>query len=112
MRDRRQAVVTDPARSKSRLQGADGEAARAFTFYRPMQVWGALGVMMAVLGAIPFLRFLYLLAQGDANGHVQPLVGGLVMLALAVLLYIVGLRVTTVGIEDVGNQSQDEQATR
>jgi len=77
--------------------------------------------MLAVLGAIPILRFLYFLAQGSAGGHVQPLVGGLVMMTLAVLLYIVGLRATAVGwnlpqrrplTEDVGYQSQDEQAIR
>lgn len=79
---------------------------RSFMFYRPLQVWGALGILCALLGSVPFIRFLYFVSQGDGIGHVQSLVAGSVFLFLGVQLIIVGLLASAIGwnrslIEDV-----------
>ncbi|MBI4570718.1 MAG: glycosyltransferase family 2 protein [Chloroflexi bacterium] len=90
---------------------------RSFTLYRPLQVWGTLGMICAVLGLVPFLRFLYFLAQGDSSGHVQSLLIGAALLLIGAQLYIVGLLATAIGwnrrlMEDVLYRLKDDEARR
>jgi len=91
--------------------------ARSFTFYRPMQVWGTLGMVCVALGAVPFLRFLYFVTQGAGEGHVQSLLAGSALLFLGVQLCIVGLLATAIGwnramIEDVLYRLRAEESRR
>jgi glycosyltransferase involved in cell wall biosynthesis len=59
--------------------------------YRPLQAYGSLGLLFAVAGSVPFLRFLYFFAAGNGSGHLQSLVGGTVLLFLGVLFMIFGM---------------------
>jgi len=70
---------------------------RSFTLYRPLQVWGTLGLLFALAGAGPFVRFLYFYAQGQGDGHVQSLLAGSALLFMGVQMYIVGLLASAVG---------------
>ena len=59
--------------------------------YRPTQVYGSLGAVMFLAGLAPFLRFIYLFLEGNASGHVQSLIAGLVLLFLGAQLFVFGL---------------------
>ncbi|MEP3050493.1 MAG: glycosyltransferase family 2 protein [Erythrobacter sp.] len=64
---------------------------RAYTTFNSLRVFLALGLGLAVLGAMPIGRFLYFVALGEHDGHIQSLV-------LGVALVIVGVLVSTLGI--------------
>jgi glycosyltransferase involved in cell wall biosynthesis len=64
---------------------------RAYTMYRPLRVFTALGGALIALGTIPGIRFLYLMAIGHRVGHVQSLI-------LAAILIIVGFQVLLIGL--------------
>jgi glycosyltransferase involved in cell wall biosynthesis len=88
---------------------------RAFTLYRPLQVWSALGLSCAVLGVMPFARYLYLLAQGESQGHVQSLVAGTVLLFLGAQMFITGLLASAIAwnrslLEDILFRWKDQEA--
>jgi hypothetical protein len=90
---------------------------RSFTLYRPLQVWGRLGLLCALLGTVPFLRYLTMVVQGSGAGHVQSLVVGLALLVFGVQLYIVGLIASATAwnrrlLEDVLYRMKDQDARR
>lgn len=64
---------------------------RAYTMYRPLRVFLALGGGLIGLGTIPGVRFLYLMAIGQRIGHVQSLI-------LSAILIIVGFQVMLIGL--------------
>jgi hypothetical protein len=64
---------------------------RAYTLYRPLRVFLTLGILLILLGCVPGLRFLYLLATGQGVGHVQSLI-------LAAILLVVGFQVVLIGL--------------
>jgi glycosyltransferase involved in cell wall biosynthesis len=72
-----------------RLSG--GTILRAYTLYRPLRVFLTLGLLLIVLGSVPGLRYLYLLATGQGVGHVQSLI-------LAAILLVVGFQVALIGL--------------
>jgi hypothetical protein len=72
-----------------RLSG--GTILRAYTLYRPLRVFLTLGLLLILLGSIPGLRYLYLLATGQGVGHVQSLI-------LAAILLVVGFQVVLIGL--------------
>ena len=49
--------------------------------------FGLLGTVLLLLGLIPFVRFLVLLAMGDGGGHVQSLIFGTALLVGALFSY-------------------------
>ena len=102
--DRRLRIVSIPLEARhverpSRLiQGLPKHIFRAGTGilqsilrYRPLQAYGTLGMIFAVAGTLPYLRFLYFFAQGNAEGHLQSLIAGTVLLFLGVLFIVFGM---------------------
>lgn len=65
--------------------------ARAFTAYKPLRAFVGTGSLIAFIGLLPILRFLWFWAQGDGEGHVQSLVLGGSLLVLGVLVAILGM---------------------
>jgi len=92
-------VGTNPQLRPSRLfksiaqyvRRSAGTILRAYTLYRPLRVFLTLGFFLILLGTIPGLRFLYLLATGQGVGHVQSLI-------LAAILLVVGFQVVLIGL--------------
>jgi glycosyltransferase involved in cell wall biosynthesis len=92
-------VGTNPQLRPSRLfpsmakyiQLSGGTILRAYTLYRPLRVFLTLGLLLILLGSIPGLRYLYLLATGQGVGHVQSLI-------LAAILLVVGFQVVLIGL--------------
>ena len=56
-----------------------------------MQVYGVLGLTLLTLGAIPFARFGYFLAQGRGDGHIQSLVLGTALWFIGGQMFITGM---------------------
>ncbi|MEL7976876.1 glycosyltransferase family 2 protein [Isoptericola sp. F-RaC21] len=93
-------ITTNAKTRESRLftniwqhMGRSGRAiVRSWIMFRPHLVFLTLGAVFFVAAAVPAVRFLVFLAQGDAGGHVQSLVfagamlvGALLCLALLVI---------------------------
>lgn len=79
---------------------------RSFLLHRPMQVYGTLGALLLIAGAIPFVRFAVLLTMGGGNGHIQSLVAGSVLAFMGGQILIVGMLATAISwdrrlLEDV-----------
>jgi hypothetical protein len=86
----------------------------SFTLYRPLHVWGALGMLCALAGSVPFVRFLYFYSQGDGAGHVQSLLIGSALFFLGIQMFIAGLLASAIRwnrrlIEDALYRLKDEQ---
>lgn len=64
---------------------------RAYTMYRPLRVFTALGVILLLGGLALSLRFLYFWIIGMGVGHVQSVI-------LAAILLIVGFQVLLIGL--------------
>ncbi len=64
---------------------------RVYTMYRALRVFLAIGLAMILIGTVPGLRFLYLMAVGQRVGHVQSLI-------LSAILIIVGFQVMLIGL--------------
>ncbi len=66
---------------------------RIYLMYKPLKIFLTSGVVVGVLGSLPFFRFLYLrLFFEEAFGaHIQSLIAGAVLLILGVLLIALGL---------------------
>ena len=89
----------------------------SFILYRPLQVWGVLGMLFALLGSIPFVRFLYFVAQGEGDGHIQSLVAGSALLFLGAQMLIAGMLASAIGwnrrlIEDLLYRQKVEESHR
>jgi glycosyltransferase involved in cell wall biosynthesis len=65
---------------------------RAYSMYRPLRVFLALGSLLVLLGVLPGIRFLYFfLFTGDRTGHIQSLI-------LSAILIVVGFQVMLFGL--------------
>ena len=87
---------------------------RSFTLYRPIQVYGLLGLFFSLAGAAPFVRFLVAYLGGDGAGHVQSLVAGAVLWFLGIQCFVAGLLASAIRwnrrlIEEVLFRIKDEQ---
>ena len=64
---------------------------RAYTTYKPLRVFVGLGTAIGLVGLLPLVRFLFLFARGDGDGHVQSLVIGGALLVLGTLVAVMGM---------------------
>lgn len=64
---------------------------RMYSMYRPLKVFFAISVVLSFLGTLPVVRFLYLYAIGQGEGHVQSLVLGGVLLIIGFMTFLIGL---------------------
>lgn len=62
---------------------------RIYTMYHPLRMFGYIGLILAVAGAIPIVRFLIFYFSDDGAGHTQSLIlgGVLVMMGFVALLF-------------------------
>jgi glycosyltransferase involved in cell wall biosynthesis len=55
---------------------------RIYTMYHPLRMFWSLGLLLAFIGGLPIIRFLYFYISGTGDGHVQSLIiGGSLMVA-------------------------------
>lgn len=106
-------VTTNPKTRESRLFNSSLEhmmksgvaIARSFIMYKPYMLFMPLGLILLVLGAVPFARFLYFVSIGDSSGHLQSLIVGSVLMMAAVMTLALGviadlIRINRILIED------------
>jgi len=92
-------IRTNPPRRPSRLMrgipdfiaNSTATILRAYTMYRPLRVFTALGGGFILFGMLLGVRFLYYWAIGQGSGHVQSLI-------LTAILLIVGFQVCLIGL--------------
>ncbi|WP_336986958.1 glycosyltransferase family 2 protein [Altererythrobacter aquiaggeris] len=65
--------------------------ARAYTTYNPLRAFVGTGLVVALIGLAPILRFVWFYLSGEGDGHIQSLVIGGVLLLLGVILAIMGV---------------------
>lgn len=94
------AVETNPKLRESRLFKSMHEHVyksaaaiiRAYIMYKPYVIFGWLGGGLAVIGIIPFARYVYLtLTEGSAGGHLQSLILGSILLIAAFLCFVLNI---------------------
>jgi glycosyltransferase involved in cell wall biosynthesis len=76
---------------------AGGVILRSFLLYRPMQVYGALGAALLLLGAVPFARYAWFLSHGESDGHIQSLIVGSALWFIGGQMFITGLLAVAIG---------------
>lgn len=66
---------------------------RIYLMYKPLKIFVTTGIVMGIIGSLPFFRFLYLrLYFEEALGaHIQSLIAGSVFIILGVMLIGLGL---------------------
>lgn len=65
---------------------------RMYAMYQPLRVFTALGLVVALVGLIPMLRFLYhFFLLDDGTGMIQSLVIGSSLLVIGLLTFFMGL---------------------
>jgi glycosyltransferase involved in cell wall biosynthesis len=70
---------------------------RIYLMYKPLRAFVGLGLVLAVIGLLPIIRFLYFYLIGDGAGHIQSLVLGGVLVVIAVISLVVGLLADLIG---------------
>ena len=95
-------VTTNPKTRESRLFKSSWEHVRksgmaiirAFIMYKPWVIFVSLGLILLLAGAIPFLRYGYIMLFGESHGigrHLQSLVGGGVLLIASFISFTLGI---------------------
>jgi glycosyltransferase involved in cell wall biosynthesis len=92
-------VHTNPPTRPSRLMrgisdyltNSTADILRAYTMYRPLRVFSALGLVLTFAGLVLSARYLYFVFIGQGSGHVQSVI-------LAAVLMIVGFQILLIGL--------------
>jgi glycosyltransferase involved in cell wall biosynthesis len=92
-------VDVNPKTRESRLFKSNWEhvtksgfaIARAYMMYKPYVFFATLSALLFVLGCIPFVRYLVILADGSQGSHVQSLILGVTLLIAAALSLVLGV---------------------
>lgn len=65
---------------------------RVYLMYKPFKIFVSTGIVLGVLGVVPFVRFLVLfLVMGDpVGGHIQSLIAGTALIILGMLSIALG----------------------
>ncbi len=92
-------IRTNPKTRESRLfksvfrfiERSSTTLLRMYSMYQPLRVFTALGLLVAIIGAIPMLRFLYYYFFATGTGKIQSLVIGSALLTIGALTFFLGL---------------------
>jgi glycosyltransferase involved in cell wall biosynthesis len=71
--------------------------ARAYTTYNPLRAFLSVGLVIAAIGAMPIIRFLWFWANGAGDGHLQSLVLGGALVTLGVITCLLGVLADLIG---------------
>ncbi len=66
---------------------------RSYLMYKPFKIFVSSGILIGLVGSLPFWRFLILriISQDALGAHIQSLIAGSVLIILGVLLIALGL---------------------
>ncbi len=61
---------------------------RIYAMYHPLRLFGYIGIVLSLVGAVPILRFLYFYLLGEGGGHVQSLILGGVLVLMGFIAFL------------------------
>ncbi len=114
-------ITTNPKTRESRLFKSSWEhmyksgmaISRAFVMYRPYVLFNSLGLLLLLLGMIPFTRYLYFYFFDHSHGlhHIQSLIAGSVLLIGSFIAFTLGviadlIRINRVLVEEALEHSR------
>lgn len=70
---------------------------RNIVIFRPLRFFGMIGVLLALIGLIPILRFVYFYFIGQGGGHLQSIVIGTMLILLGYINVVLGLVGSAIG---------------
>jgi glycosyltransferase involved in cell wall biosynthesis len=70
---------------------------RAWAMYNPLRAFVSAGLIVALIGAAPMLRFIWFYLNGDGAGHIQSLIIGGVLIILGVIAIMLGAVADLIG---------------
>jgi glycosyltransferase involved in cell wall biosynthesis len=90
---------------------------RSYIMYRPHVAFLGLGVILFIIAAVPFVRFLIFFFQGEGDGHLQSLILGSSMLVGALLSFALSVisdlqRTNRILLEDQLERTKEIQYRR
>jgi len=68
-----------------------------YAMYQPLRIFSLIGFLIALIGAIPIIRFLYFYFFEDGTGKIQSLVIGSALMTAGTITFVVGLLADLVG---------------
>ena len=68
-----------------------------YAMYQPLRIFSLIGVIIATIGMIPIVRFVYHFMIGQGEGRIQSLVIGSALLTVGTIAFIIGLLADLVG---------------
>ena len=98
-------IRTNPKTRDSRLfksvfrfiERSGTTAVRMYAMYQPLRVFSVIGMIIALIGLIPLVRFLSFYFFGSGEGKIQSLVIGSALLTVGSLTFLLGLMADLVG---------------
>lgn len=64
---------------------------RMYAMYQPLRVFAFIGLCLSLVGAFPFVRFIYYFLIGEGDGHIQSLVLGGTLIVLGFVSFLIAL---------------------
>ncbi len=74
---------------------------RAYTMYRPLRVFTALGGLMIAGGLFWGIRFLYFYVTGQGGGHIQSVILSAILLIVGFQILLIGLLADLIGFNRI-----------
>lgn len=68
-----------------------------YAMYQPLRIFSLIGFVIAVIGMIPIIRFLYFYLFEDGTGKIQSLVIGSALMTAGTITFVMGLLADLVG---------------
>ena len=68
-----------------------------YAMYQPLRSFSAIGFIIALIGSIPIIRFIYFYFFFDGSGKIQSLVIGSALLTAGTITFVIGLLADLVG---------------
>ncbi len=85
---------------------------RSFVMYRPYNLFWSIGAFFALLGLLPFGRYIYFMTQREHGSHLQSLLVGTVILSGAFLCFALGVIADMIRINRILNEDALEHMKR
>lgn len=86
-----------------------GAISRAYLMYKPYIIFVNAGIVLTVVGLIPFVRYLYFLSQRNHGDHIQSLIAGMVLLSAAFIAFALAVIADIIRTNRVLLEEQLEQ---
>ncbi len=90
---------------------------RAYLMYKPYVIFVNAGIILGILGLIPFVRYLYFYTQNSHGDHLQSLIVGMVILSAAFLSFALAviadiIRTNRVLLEEILEEQRSQRFSK